>query len=31
MMIAAADFVTNEFRKRAKILFLTLFTYAALC
>jgi hypothetical protein len=31
MMIAAADFLTNEFRKRAKIFVLTLFTYAALC
>lgn len=31
MIIAAADFLTLEFRKRAKILCLTIFTYAALC
>jgi hypothetical protein len=31
MFVIAADKVTEFFRRRAKILILTFFTYAALC
>ena len=31
MLVATADLVTEFFRRRAKIIILTLFTYAALC
>lgn len=31
MIVVAADILTEAFRKRAKIIILTLFTYAALC
>ncbi len=31
MVAAFADYLTIEFKKRAKILILTFFTYAALC
>jgi hypothetical protein len=31
MAVKAADLITEFFRRRAKILILTFFTYAALC
>ncbi len=31
MLLAVADLVTQFFRRRAKIIILAIFTYAALC